>query len=220
MNKKMKEFCKKKRKKSDYYTQIKWYTLFNPISILLGPNGTGKSMSIRLMEEELSKYKDIKVVSYSTSQDDTVKKHTSPMDFRPEALAAAFLSEGERMNNSFFIWIEDILLSAVLKEPSKELYIFIDEADSGLSIDKINEAFRDIIFIIKEEHRRGRKIHLVLTANSYELAEIFKDEYEIASYIWVPTDEYILLGSYNRFKKRYMEYYKEMNFDESGKRRN
>jgi len=220
MNKKMKEFCKKKLKNRDYYTQIKYYILFSPISILLGPNGTGKSMSIKLMIQDLPKNSNLKVVSYSTSQDDTVKKHTTPFDFRPEAFAAAFLSEGERMNHSFFTWIDDVLLPAVLKEKDKELYIFIDEADSGLSIDKMNEAFRDIIFIVKEELKRGRKIHLIVTANSYELAEIFRDEYDIVSYIWVPTADYILLGSYSKFRKRYLEYYKEMNFDEYGKRRN
>ena len=220
MNKNMKLFCKKKLKKPNTYTEIKWYNLFGPIVILLGPNGTGKSMSINLMKQELSKSDNLIVISYSTTQDDTVKKHTSPFDFRPEAFAAAFLSEGERMNNSLFTWMDDVMLPAILKERDKELYIFIDEADSGLSIDKINEAFRDLIFIVKEEVKRGRKIHVVITCNSYELAEIFKDEYEIVSYLWVPTNEYISLGSYNKFKKRYMEYYKEMNFDETGKRRN
>ena len=71
----------------------------------------------------------------------------------------------------------------------------------------------------KEENKRGRKIHLIVTANSYELAEVFKEEVELVAYIWVPTNEFILLGSYNKFKKRYMEYYKEMNFDKYGKRR-
>lgn len=213
----MKEFCKKKRQTPDHYTQIKWYTLFRPIVVLLGPNGTGKSMSLHLMKEDLEKSDSVRVISYSTSLDDTVKKHTSPMDFRPEALAAAFLSEGERMNRSFFTWIDDVLLPNVLKD-KKELYIIIDEADSGLSIDKINEAFRDIIFIIKEEVKRGRKIHLVITANSYELAEVFAEDYELCGYIWVPTNEYISLGSYNKFKKRYLEYYREMNFDKYGNR--
>ena len=137
---------------------------------------------------------------------------------RPEAFLAAFMSEGERMNQSFFTWVKDIMLPAVLKN-KEELFIFIDEADSGLSLDKIQEAFRDIIFIIKEENKRGRRIHLIVTANSYELAEVFKEEVELVAYIWVPTNEFILLGSYNKFKKRYMEYYKEMNFDKYGKRR-
>lgn len=220
MNKAMKLFCKKKLQNPDQYNEIHWYNLFGPIVVLLGPNGTGKSTSIRNMTDELKGQDNIKVVSYSTTNDDVVKKYTNPYNLRPEALAAAFLSEGERMNNSFFTWIEEDLLPAILKDRDKELYIFIDEADSGLSIDKINEAFRDLIFIIKEEVKRGRKIHMVVTANSYELAEVFKDDYQLASYIWVPTGDYINLGSYNKFKKMYMEYYKEMNFDETGKRRN
>lgn len=219
MNKKMKLFCKKKLEQPSYYNTIKYYELFSPIVVLLGPNGTGKSTTIREMKEDIPKNRsEAKVISYSTSYDDTVRKHTNQFDFRPEALAAAFLSEGERMNQSFFTWIKDIMLPAVLKD-SRELYIFIDEADSGLSMDKINEAFRGIIFIVKEEVKRDRNIHVVITANSYELAETFENEYNLASFIWVPTGDYIDLGSYNKFKKRYMEYYKEMNFDESGKRR-
>ena len=108
MNKNMKLFCKKKLKKPNTYTEIKWYNLFGPIVILLGPNGTGKSMSINLMKQELSKSDNLIVISYSTTQDDTVRKHTTPFDFRPEAFAAAFLSEGERMNNSLFTWMDDI----------------------------------------------------------------------------------------------------------------
>ena len=78
-----------------------------------------------------------------------------------------------------------------------------------------------ILFIVKEETKRGRKIHLVITANSYELAEVFNnEEVGLVAYIWVPTNDFILLGSYNKFKKRYIEYYKEMNFDEAGRRRN
>ena len=218
LNKKMKEFCKKKLQKPDYYTEVKWYSLLQPITILLGPNGTGKSTSIKLMRQELSNTGHTNVIAYSTTQDDTVKKHTTPFDMRPEAFLAAFMSEGERMNQSFFTWVKDIMLPAVLKN-KEELFIFIDEADSGLSLDKIQEAFRDIIFIIKEENKRGRRIHLIVTANSYELADVFKEEVELVAYIWVPTNEFILLGSYNKFKKRYMEYYKEMNFDKYGKRR-
>ena len=220
MNKAMKLFCRKKLQNQEHYNEIHWYNLFGPIVVLLGPNGTGKSTSIHNMIDELKGQDNIKVVSYSTTNDDVVKKYTNPYNLRPEALAAAFLSEGERMHNSFFTWIEEFLLPAILKDRDKELYIFIDEADSGLSIDKINEAFRDLIFIIKEEVKRGRKIHMVVTANSYELAEVFKDDYQLASYIWVPTGDYINLGSYNKFKKMYLEYYKEMNYDEEGHRRN
>ena len=220
MNKKMRNFCKKKLAQPDYYTKIEWYSLLQPITILLGPNGTGKTSSIRYMIDELKNTHHTNIVSYSTSKDDTRRKHTTPLDFRPEALAANFLSEGERMNQSFFTWVEEEMLPAILKDPSSELFIFIDEADSGLSLDKIYEAFNDILFIMREEVKRGRRIHLIVAANSYELAEVFNnEEMGFVAYMWVPTNEYIILGSYNKFKGRYMEYYREMNFDDYGKRR-
>ena len=64
LNKKMREFCKKKLQKPDYYTEVKWYSLLQPITILLGPNGTGKSTSIKLMRQELSNTGHTNVIAY------------------------------------------------------------------------------------------------------------------------------------------------------------
>lgn len=216
MNKSMRNFCKKKLNDANYYTEIDYHNLISPIVILLGPNGTGKSMSIRLMLQQLkSKGDSIRVVSYSTHNDDIVKKCSNPFNFKPEGLVAAFFSEGERMNVSFFDWVHNDLLRAILEDRSKDVYVFIDEADSGLSIDKIYEAFKDIIYIVKEEIKKGRQIHVVITANSYELAEIFDIGTDMASYLWVPTKEYINLGTYEHFKKKYLDYYNEMNKEDS-----
>ena len=66
MNKQMKNFCDNKKKDLDYHKEIKYYTLFSPITILLGPNGTGKSASIKLIKDDLKRL-DYNVVFYSTS---------------------------------------------------------------------------------------------------------------------------------------------------------
>ena len=115
------------------------------------------------------------------------------------------------MKESFTTWVEEEMIPAILKDKN-DLFILIDEADSGLSLDKMYETFCDIIFIIKQELKNNRRIKMVISANSYELAELFNSEESgTVSYIWVPTEEYIILGSYNKFKKRYIEYYEEMN---------
>ena len=210
MNKQMKNFCDNKKKDLDYHKEIKYYTLFSPITILLGPNGTGKSASIKLIKDDLKRL-DYNVVYYSTSNDDVVKKYGGPFRFRPSAIRAAFLSEGERMKESFTTWVEEEMIPAILKDKN-DLFILIDEADSGLSLDKMYETFCDIIFIIKQELKNNRRIKMVISANSYELAELFNSEESgTVSYIWVPTEEYIILGSYNKFKKSYIEYDEEMN---------
>ena len=210
MNRKMKRFCEKKRENTEYYSKVEWTKLFKIFTILLGPNGTGKTMSLLLMKEYLEKSSSNKVFSYSTSKDDVVKKYTGPFDFRPEALVSAFSSEGERMDYSFYTWLKEIF-PTIINSKDKDIYIFIDEADSGLSIDRMIGAFRDFIYVIKDlVNSRDYFIRVVITCNSYELAEIFNDHYEQTSYIWVPTKEFISLGSYHKFKKRYLEYYEEM----------
>ena len=209
MNKRMKEFCANKKKDPDYHTTIHYYNLFQPITLLLGPNGTGKSTSIRNMIEETKGLSNLKVISYSTTQDDIVRRKNTPFKLDPTSLAASFLSEGERMDVSFFDWMDTVMLKAILEDRDKDILMLIDEADSGLSIDNIIKAFCQIKFIVNEEVKRGRRIHVAITCNSYELAEYFKD-FERAAYLWVPTNEYIMLGSYARFKRHYIEYYKEM----------
>lgn len=209
MNRQMKEFCANKKKDPDYHTIIHYYNLLQPITILLGPNGTGKSTSIRTMIEETKNLDYMKVISYSTTNDDIVKRKNTPFKLDPTSLAASFLSEGERMDMSFFDWMDTVMLEAILKDRDKEILMLIDEADSGLSIDNIIKAFCQIKFIVNEEVKRGRKIKVAITCNSYELAEYFKD-CDNAAYIWVPTNDYMVLGSYTRFKSHYLEYYKEM----------
>lgn len=93
----------------------------------------------------------------------------------------------------------------------KELYIFIDEADSGLSIDRLKQSLEPLKFIMKEEMKKGRKIHLVATCNSYEMYEIMQSD--ITETIWVPTKEKIELDSYTEFKRLY-EYFFDKYYDE------
>ena len=208
MNNKLREFCKKKKEDPHYFTEITIKDIIRPITVLLGPNGSGKSMSIRLMIQELKK-KGNNVISYRTGCDDLSRQN--PYNIELDHLMARFMSEGESMDYSFYKWLKEVAINSILNDRDKPLYIFIDEADSGLSIDKIYEGFFEFLIVLKEELKRGRKIYLILSANTFELAEFFVEDYSIVIYLWVPTKEYISLGAYGKFKRRYVEYYKEMN---------
>lgn len=202
MNKKQLKFCEEKLKDGWYHTEISLKMIKSPITVLLGPNGTGKSTSLALMKDEL-KRKKIKRIMYTTRQNDMTKQSY----FHPEYLIGNFESEGEKMDDSFYLWTNGELLKSVL-EDNKELYILIDEIDSGLSIDKLYQELKDILFIMHEELKKGRKIKLILTANSYEVIDLLQDEeFDI---IWVPTKQYIKINSYKSFKKKYIDYYNEM----------
>lgn len=100
---KMNRFIANKTKDCGYYREISIKDLEQPITILLGPNGTGKSRSLVNMEYEIKKNDKLASVLYSTSDDDIVKSVGSP--FIPgggfENLIYNWKSEGERMIGSF-----------------------------------------------------------------------------------------------------------------------
>ena len=208
MNKKEALFIQKKKEDINHHSELSLRHITKPITILLGPNGSGKSMSMKNMKYQLED-KKMKYSSYSTSKDDIVSKASGPFgDWAIEKIACAFISEGERMNHSIADWMCGPMMKDILTDRDKPIYIFIDEMDSGLSIDKIMEETKDILFVVKEELKQNRDIHFIISCNSYELAEALNTEY--TEYIWLPTKQRIKLGSYNRFKQRYVEFYKEM----------
>lgn len=207
MNKLMNNFYEKKKEQPDHYTEIKISDLKTPITVLLGPNGTGKSMSLRLMEG-YCKSNNIKYASYSTSNDDIVAKSAPAFgNWDIAGVACAFHSEGERMCDSFFKWAETTFVRTLLEDKQCPVYIFIDEADSGLSIDRIIYSFKQIISIIKMDIKH-RDLHVVLTCNSYELLQVLQTE--LTTILWVPTKEEITINSYDEFAYRYLDYYENM----------
>lgn len=204
MNKKMHKFIENKKENWQHCTILKLKDIKSTITVLLGPNGTGKSLSLRYITDELDS-KNINYIKYSTSRDDIVQKSSSPFgDWDVSKIAMAFSSEGERMVSSFFDWANSEMLREILTN-NKPLYILVDEADSGLSWDRLAHSLPQILnVIIAEKTERNRDIHLVITCNSYEMYEIL-NKYEIDT-IWVPTKQHISPQSYKAFRKLYIEY--------------
>lgn len=208
MNKKYQKFIDKKNEHWQHYSEISTKRIKKPITLLLGPNGTGKSMSLMSMNCKLQS-DGINFIRYSTSRDDIVQKGAPAFgDWDVNKIAMAFSSEGERMSESFFDWMNTSMLSQVLTN-DKPLWILVDEADSGLSIDRLVYTLSQFQFVVVSEVKRGRDIHAVLTCNSWEMLETFmsntvKDYVDI---IWVPTKESIHPRNYKAFKKLYMEYF-------------
>lgn len=204
MSKAMNKFYEKKLKDQQYYTELSINNIKAPITVLIGPNGTGKTMSLMNINRQLQLEK-INFVTYSTSKDDIVQKGAPAFgSWDPYKLACAFTSEGERMTHSFFDWANTTMLSQIMTN-DKELWLLIDEADSGLSFDRLMETIIQIVHIIVAEHEKGRKIHAIFTCNSYELFECLQSKY--TDVIWVPTKQHVKIRSYYSFKKRYIDYY-------------
>lgn len=208
MDANMKYFCEKKNEDLSYHKIIKLKDISRPICLLLGPNGTGKSMSLKSIEHELDEA-NIKWVKYSTSNNDIV--HTS-WDFDPTDIINAFRSEGERMCASFDKWGAQKLVPLVLKT-KEPLWVLLDEIDSGLSLDRIKQTVSIIKMIFAGEYQKNREIHFIITCNSYELYSSIQHD-EFTQNIWVPTNSSFYPKTYDEFKKPYLEYYDKVHKEE------
>lgn len=211
MNKKYQQFMDKKEKDWQFYSEITTKRIKKPITVLLGPNGTGKSMSLRGLEYNLNKSK-INNIKYSTSHDDIVQKGAPAFgDWDISKIAMAFSSEGERMVSSFFDWVNSDMLKSVLNN-QEPLWVLVDEADSGLSIDRLMLTISQFLFVVISEVKKGRDIHAVLTCNSWEMLEclLVKGAKDYVDIIWVPSKESIHPKTYQDFKKLYHDYFDVM----------
>ena len=219
MNQKFKRFCDKKYEDPEYYKEINPDKLISDITILLGPNGSGKSMSFRSLESYF-KNNNIECLTYSNKRNDIVN---TCVDFDITKLVCAFHSEGERIKDSIYEFSGSHFINELLSN-EKDIYVLIDELDSGLSIDSLLNIISEYIQVITlEKHKHPeRTVKLVFSCNSYEMLHSFYitlDEvkndplfYNYKGYIpeisliWVPTMEYIYVSSYDAFIKRYMDY--------------
>lgn len=209
---KFKRFIDKKNKDTQHYREIPFDACKTRVTILLGPNGTGKTMSLLGIEHYCNEH-GIKCIKYSTSHDNIVHKAGFGA-YDIELLAHAFTSEGERMNTSFNDWNNRYLLKELLTNED-DLVIIYDELDSGLSYDRIKSTITQIINILSMEKAKhpNRSVKLITTANSYEMY-CCVDSPE-TTYIWVPTGEEVKFNSYKEFIKPY-QYFYERWFEDDG----
>ena len=86
---------------------------------------------------------------------------------------AVMSSEGENILMNIGNYAAKIgrAVTSVLTKENKELWIFFDAADSGLSIDGIKEIKNRLFSIIKEDCKeKGVEIYIIVSTNAYEFA--------------------------------------------------
>lgn len=217
---KFKKFCDKKLEDYSHHTEIPLKKCTTPITIFLGPNGTGKSQSLLNIRRECDAL-GIKCISYSNKRNDIISRFG--LDAGIEALISGFHSEGERIEDSITFWFSKNV--AKLKSEDN-IVILLDELDSGLSIDKLKYILNQFIILLVTNKRTypNKDIRIIFTCNSWEMLSIIKELtselpsiYDLnLSYIfkpttyWVPTKESVDFENYEEFKKLYLEYYDYM----------
>lgn len=187
-------------------TRFKLSKINSKVTLLLGPNGCGKSQSIRSLEEEITKSngdkpftkllsrvndeKNVPVYRFTTSKDDIVFNN---YEIDPRKLSAAFTSEGERISSSFEDWLYNFVVPHLAHFKPKKAYFLIDELDSGLSPDRIYFSLQLLHAIIRvhSEEIKDFEYNIVLTSNSHELITFTLVIFADVSIFWLPNNKYI-----------------------------
>lgn len=207
MNAKLRSFCDQKLKNSEHHNELGIDICLSPFTILIGPNGTGKTMSLLKMEYECKK-NNIKCIKYSNKHEDIVQK--AGLDWDPYKLLCAFHSEGERICDSFDNWCETVAAKELVNNED-DIYILLDELDSGLSPDRIENIVMTLQYVVEHEHRvhPKRNVNFIITCNSYEMLECFYKQptlcLQTVTY-FVPTREIVSMTSYSKFLKPFKDY--------------
>jgi predicted ATP-binding protein involved in virulence len=184
---------------------MKYKDFKNEISVILAPNGGGKTTTLINLETELKK-KNISVFLYSHYKDNyKLGKQGRDEIFADvnNVIYSHFKSEGEELQYSFNEWLEKNIFNVMFsirehKSNIKELCILIDELDSGLSLDKIIDTVSIFEHFLKDARNAGVKMKIILSANSYELASQYKN-----SCYWLKTGKLIKIDTYDDFKCLY-----------------
>ena len=163
-------------------------TISPGITVLVGCNGSGKTTLLRTLQDDL-RAKNVPVMFFDTLN--TARDIVSGAMFKNDielAASAMVSSEGERMcigigsfasDAKHFISTGRKRLSALEAafmddEPeavtSKERWILVDSADSGLSIDVLLDVKNFFGMMVEYGQRIGVDLYVVVSTNQYEFA--------------------------------------------------
>ncbi len=149
------------------------YAAFHPniLTIVIGCNGYGKTSFLRGLENHLER-KHIEYISWSDSRDGRTNGMNQFLwsDNIDGLASMAFHSEGQAMLASFGRKCVQLIGHKVRHHGGlKELFVLVDQIDSGLDVYMINEVKKTFKIIIEDMKKRGIDAYIVMSANSYTL---------------------------------------------------
>ena len=196
------------------------YNINPGITMLIGPNGSGKTTALSQIrslfstEDDLvKKWNTIEINnsirnSYSSYLYDNVyeekfAKERWTYSDQMERVAKTFEnSEGQNMYDYLYYKINEIgqAVTKAIKNNRKGIFLLFDGLDSGLSLDVINEIRKDVLeFIIETEKKRSDlEVYIICSANSYE----FCNNYDC---IDVTNQEHITFTDYEDYSNYFIK---------------
>lgn len=168
------------------------------VTVLVGCNGIGKSTLIQMMKQSLQAEK-IPLFAFNNLTEGgswARSKAGYYQDF--DWLAAATCSsEGENIIMNMSNCAREIGRLCRENPEAKEIWLFFDAVDSGLSVDNIVEVKEDLFHLVLEMNA-DRDIYIIVSANEYEMA---RDE----RCMDVRTGNLITFGGYDGYRKYILE---------------
>lgn len=193
----------------------------NPgITMLIGPNGSGKTTALSQLrslfstEDDLvKKWNKLEINDsirdlyssylYDNVYEETFTKSTWGATEHIDRVAQTFEnSEGQNMYDYLYYKINEIgqAVTKAIKNNKKGIFLLFDGLDSGLSLDVINTIRKSVLeFIIETEKKRSNlEVYIICSANSYE----FCNNYDC---IDVTNQKHITFTNYTDYEKYFVK---------------
>lgn len=144
------------------------------LTVLVGCNGSGKTTLItqlkRLLDKEKISYTSFNNLFDGGENARSWAGYIGNFSFLTNAIMS---SEGENILMNIVNYAAKIgrAVTDTLAKESKELWVFFDATDSGLSIDGIKEIKNELFPIIEEDCKtNGVELYIIVSTNAYEFA--------------------------------------------------